>query len=97
MSAGRRMIHYTSATMTQLANQLSSYLERQVIDTTELKSHYEIDLRFVPVDSGAFPDATDTGPTIFTAIQEQLGLKLDSTRGMMEVVVIDKADKPSGN
>jgi uncharacterized protein (TIGR03435 family) len=97
MSAGPRMIRYNSATMSELAKQLSSYLERQVIDKTELKGQFEIDLKFIPVDSPTSPDTADTLPTIFTALQEQLGLKLDATHGPVEVIVIDKVDKPSAN
>lgn len=97
MSAGPRMIRYSSATLPELANQLSSYLGRQVIDKTELKGQFEIDLRFMPVDSPTSPDATETLPTIFTALQEQLGLKLDATHGPVEVIVVDKVDKPSAN
>ena len=97
MSAGPRMIRYASATMAELARQLSSYLERQVIDATELTGHYEVNLKFVPVDAGTSADATESGPTIFTALQEQLGLKLDATRGPVDVLVIDKVEKPQGN
>lgn len=96
MSAGPRMIRYSSATMSELAGQLSSYLEKQVVDKTSLPGRYAIDLKFIPVQAGA-SDNTEGGPTIFTALQERLGLKVDSTRGPVEVLVIDKAEKPSGN
>lgn len=97
MSAGPRMIRYDSATMMEFAHQLSSYLGQQVIDKTELKGQFEIDLTFMPVDSLTSPDASPTLPTIFTALQEQAGLKLDATHGPVEVIVIDKVDKPSAN
>ena len=74
MSAGPRMIRYSSATMGDLASQLSSYLQRQVTDKTGLTGHYEIRLSFVPVEQNASPDANESGPTIFTALQEQSGL-----------------------
>lgn len=97
MSAGPRMIRYAAATMAELASQLSSYLGHQVFDATELKGHYKVDLKFAPVDTGAAADAPESGATIFTALQEQLGLKVDSTRGPVEVLVIDKAEKPQEN
>jgi uncharacterized protein (TIGR03435 family) len=40
---------------------------------------------------------TNTGPTIFTAIQEQLGLKLQSRKGLVQILVIDHAEKPDAN
>jgi len=97
MSAGPRMIRYSSVSMTELAGQLSSYLERQVIDDTGLTGLYVIDLRFAPVETSASSGAAESGPTLFTALQEQAGLQLVSTRGPVEVLVIDKAEKPSAN
>jgi uncharacterized protein (TIGR03435 family) len=85
------------------------YLHRPVDDKTGLKGLYDIKLRWTPDPAiGAplgpggpvapVPPTADTsGPDIFTAIQEQLGLKLDSAKGPVEVLVIDSAQKPSGN
>ena len=97
MSAGPRMINYSAGTMDQLVSQLTSSLGKQVIDKTGLTGHYHIDLKFTPV--GPTPGAldTDNGPSIFTALQEQAGLKLDSTKSPVEVLVVDKAEKPSAN
>lgn len=99
MSAGPRMIRYTSGAMADLASQLSSYLGRNVIDETGLTGQYAIDLSFAPVDPGApAEDATrDAAPSIFQALQEQAGLKLESTKGPVEVLVIDRAGKPTDN
>lgn len=94
MSAGPRLIRYGSGTMGELAGQLSGYLGRQVIDRTSLTGQYAIDLSFASVDPGAA--AGDAGPSIFQALQEA-GLKLESTRGPVETLVIDHAEKPTSN
>lgn len=95
MSAGPRLIRYASGTMRELAGQLSSYLEREVIDQTGLTGQYAISLSFAPVDPGASAD--DTAPSIFQALEEQAGLKLESTKGPVEILVIDHAEKPTPN
>jgi uncharacterized protein (TIGR03435 family) len=81
--------------MSELAGQLSSYLGRQVIDRTERPGQYAINLSFAPVDPG---DAgQDSAPSIFQALQEQAGLKLESIKGPVEVLVIDHAEKATAN
>jgi uncharacterized protein (TIGR03435 family) len=79
---------------------------RTVIDNTGLKGHYDFTLKWTPdrstpmlsgatgSDSAPLPDS---GPSIFTAIQEQLGLKLESQKGPVELLVIDHVEKPSEN
>jgi uncharacterized protein (TIGR03435 family) len=74
---------------------LSSYLDRQVLDRTGLTGQYAIKLSFAPVDPGA--SANDPASSLFQALQEQAGLKLESTRGPVEILVIDRAAKPSPN
>jgi len=99
MSAGPRSIRYHSGTMAELASQLSDYVGRQVADKTGLTGRYAIDLSFTPVDPGSSENDAPVGalPSIFQALQEQAGLKLDSTKGPVEVLVIDRAEKPSSN
>lgn len=99
MSAGQRSIRYGSATMGELASQLSAYLGRQVLDRTGMTGQYAISLSFAPVDPGtsAGDTAADAVPSIFQALQDQAGLKLESTRGPVEVLVIDTAEKPTAN
>jgi uncharacterized protein (TIGR03435 family) len=95
MSAGPRLIRYGSGTMAELASQLSSYLGRHVVDRTGLTGQYAISLSFAPVDpSAAGGDAQDSAPSIFAALQEQAGLKLESARGPVEILVIDHAERP---
>jgi len=95
-----------------LANALSQQLGRNVVDQTGLKGKYDFTLQWTPdqsqkgmlggpevgapgPDSPPTPDAN--GPSIFTAIQEQLGLKLESTKGPVDFLVIDHIEKPSEN
>jgi uncharacterized protein (TIGR03435 family) len=99
MSAGPRLIKYNSGTMGELASQLSGYLGREVIDRTGLSGQYAINLSFAPVDltAGEGAGSQDSGPTIFQALQDQAGLKLESTKAPVEVLVIDGAEKATAN
>jgi uncharacterized protein (TIGR03435 family) len=97
MSAGPRLIRYGSGTMGELASQLSSYLGREVIDQTGITGQYAISLSFAPVDPGAGDATQDPAPSIFQALQDQAGLKLESTKGPVEVLVIDHAERPTPN
>lgn len=90
---GPRSIKGTGLTMANLAQYLSDALERPVIDQTSLIGFYDIDLAWTP--DTTVP--TDIGPSLFTAIQEQLGLRLESGRAPAEVLVIDRAEQPSEN
>ena len=86
--------------MAALANNLSAWIGRLVIDKTRLTGQYDFDTGpWRPDDPG--PDfaaevhgGADTLPTIFTALQENLGLRLESQEAPIEVLVIDSADKP---
>jgi uncharacterized protein (TIGR03435 family) len=79
------------------------YAGRPVLDKTGLKGLYDIELRWTPdpglvapVNPGAAP-ATLSGPSFFSALEEQLGLKLESSRGPLPVLVIDSIDRPLEN
>ena len=87
-------ITHSRAPMYILALLLSRQMRQLVLDQTGLKGFYELDLRWTPADA---PEGTDTGPPIFKAIQEQLGLKLESSRNPVEVMVIDSARAPDAN
>jgi len=103
MDANRGELTVRNATVADLASILSNTLDRKVIENTGLTGHYNLTLKWTPDDSQAQPQKADLrlgsskGPSIFTAIQEQLGLKLESTKAPLEVFVIDSAQKPSGN
>lgn len=74
---------------------LQGLVDRPVVDRTGLTGTYDFDLRFAVAGLGAVsPDAPNL-PSIFTAIQEQLGLKLEGARGPVEVLVIDALERPT--
>jgi uncharacterized protein (TIGR03435 family) len=92
-------------TMAQLANALSRLpvVNRIVDNRTALAGAFDLDLRWTPPQMPAspppgappLPPIDPDGPSIFTAVQEQLGLKLESQRGPVEVLVIDSAERPT--
>ena len=87
----------------RLTQFLSNFAGRMVVDKTGLDGNFDIDLTFTPdrMPRGApppgvqMPSIDPNGPSLFTALQEQLGLKLDSERGPVEVLVIDHVERPT--
>jgi uncharacterized protein (TIGR03435 family) len=86
--------------ITTLIGFLSTNVQRVVIDRTGLDGTFELDLEFtpdrasLPLSADAVPQVSDQ-PSIFTALQDQLGLKLESERGPVDVVVIDHVERPT--
>lgn len=103
---GDRLFEAKGATMSELARALSSELRQIVVDRTGLKQTFDGTLQWTPdgpvVSKNGQPlpppppDAIP-GPSIFTAIQDKLGLKLESRKVPVEVIVIDRAERPSAN
>jgi uncharacterized protein (TIGR03435 family) len=81
--------------MARLADRLSQILGSPVIDKTGAAGAYTFELEWAP--DGAPSDAANAGPSIFTALQEKVGVRLESQKVSTEVLVIDKAEKPSEN
>jgi uncharacterized protein (TIGR03435 family) len=84
-----------------LAEELSKVVGRDVIDKTGLSGRYDLKLKWTP-DDAAQPQLlngapVEGGPSIFTALEEQLGLKLEPTKGPVQVLVIDHVEMPSAN
>ena len=98
MLTTRRFLTGGTQTMQRLSASLQSLVGRPVVDRTGLAGTFDIDLQWTsgtdaPALTGNTPNA-DVGPSIFTALQEQLGLKLEATRGPFDVVVIDRVQLP---
>jgi uncharacterized protein (TIGR03435 family) len=91
-----------NATITQLAAMMQrAVLDRAVVDNTGLSGTYDFDLEWTPDENqfaGQLPRSVEsTKPSLFTAMQEQLGLRLEATRGPVQALVIDRVERPSEN
>jgi uncharacterized protein (TIGR03435 family) len=92
--------------LSQFANSLGMFTGRIVLDRTGLAGNWDVNLTWTPDQMAQRPPGADgppqingvavdpNGPSLFTAVQEQLGLKLDSQRGPVEMLVVDRAEKP---
>jgi uncharacterized protein (TIGR03435 family) len=81
--------------MASLASTLAGQVHRTVIDKTGLMGDYDLALKWSPDDSSGAE--TDVVPSIFTGLQEQLGLKLQPAKGPVETLVVDHVEMPSEN
>jgi bla regulator protein blaR1 len=112
MRMGRGELTAQGLSVSSVVRLLSQQLGRTVIDKTGLTGNYDFTLKWTPDESQggmlrgpegsrpqteSAPEPDSAGPSIFTAIQEQLGLKLESQKGPVEVLIIDHVEKPSEN
>jgi uncharacterized protein (TIGR03435 family) len=98
-------LHVTNSTMADFTQMMQALvLDRPVVDQTGLEGRFDFDLNWTPDDSqfaglGAKihppTDGANAPPPLYTAIQEQIGLKLDATKAPAEVLIIDHVEKPS--
>ena len=93
---GANRMEANGVPLSSLASNLIWSLGRTVIDKTGLPGIYDFTLTYSDADADASASAA-SGPTIFTALEEQLGLKLESAKGPVPVLVIDSIEKPSQN
>jgi uncharacterized protein (TIGR03435 family) len=102
MTTGRAIFKGERASMEGIVQGLSGITGRPVRDETGLQGYLDFEMKWTP-DAAAAPDSGEArppetvGPTLFTALQEQLGLKLESRRGPVEILVVDHAERPSEN
>jgi len=90
----------TGVTLSDLAGNLSFPLDRTVIDKTGLTGRYDFRLQWTAdnvVNGAADNSAADAPPNLFTAIQEQLGLKLQTAKGAVKTLVVDHVEQPTEN
>jgi len=111
LQGGDNHISMHNLPIASLDSALSRLVHRTVIDKTGLNGNYDVELKFTPdsydpamakSDKEAAEAAARAGndgeaPTLFTAIQEQLGLKLVSAKGPVDCIVIDHIEKPAAN
>jgi len=91
----QQFMKFTNDTMTDFAETMELMVDRPVVDKTGLEGHYDFTLLWTPdVMRAAEPDPA---PALFTAVREQLGLRLQATRAMTDVLVIDAATQPTQN
>jgi bla regulator protein blaR1 len=95
MGRNRGLITAENASVAMLAKTLSTTLIRPVLDQTGLTGKYAFKLQWA--EEGAPGEPEDTGVSLFTAIQEQLGLRLQPGKGPIRFIFIDRAEKPSAN
>lgn len=94
-----------SMTLAQLAQTLSQSIGRVIVDKTGLSGQFDFELTWRPeqiaqgaprdVNAPPLPDGDPNTPSIFTALQEQLGLKLEGARGPVDVMVVDRVEPPT--
>jgi uncharacterized protein (TIGR03435 family) len=96
-------------TMTAFASELSWWVDRIVTDQTSLPERFDLELEWAPDQIPQPPDTLSTfdsppagrldsaAPSIFTAVREQLGLRLAPERGVVDVFMIEKAERPMAN
>ena len=89
-----RVIEATAVSMTAVANILSDQVNRKVIDESGLTGKYDFHLKWTPDESQSM---TSGEPSLYTALREQLGLKLIREKSAVQLYVVDHAEEPTAN
>ena len=95
-NGGVRMMRASNMSMSDFALIMKFFMDRPMVDQTGLAGRYDFQLNWTFDESKAPPDGS-APPGLFTAIQEQLGLKLEPLKAQTDVLVVDKVEHPSAN
>jgi uncharacterized protein (TIGR03435 family) len=91
----QRTMRFTNMSMAEFAHNMDLLEDRPVVDQTALTSRYDFTLKWTyDLTAEAQPGAP---PPLFTALKEQLGLRLDAVKGRAPVMIVDRLDRPDGN
>jgi uncharacterized protein (TIGR03435 family) len=110
-SLGLWVADWYGVSMAELAGRmLTSYVDRPVVDQTGLAERFDVHIEFVPERTSGpvtlngvvtpdlpAPSADPAGPSIFSALEKQLGLKLSPGKAPLDIIIVDHAEKPSAN
>ena len=96
ISSGSRYLNAQGVTIAMIAQELAQDVGRVVMDKTGIEGRFDVDLKWTPDDEATAGNA-DAAPSIYTAVQEQVGLRLDAEKGPVEVLVVDRLEGPSEN
>jgi uncharacterized protein (TIGR03435 family) len=97
VNAGKGTMLGEAASMKDLVAKLAKLLDRPVVDNTGLADNYDFKLEWMPDPGASAPEESSLGPSLFTALQQQLGLRLEATKGPVDVLVIDRVERPGEN
>jgi uncharacterized protein (TIGR03435 family) len=96
-NGGRGFIDATASQLSELTIRLSALLGRPVVDMTGDRRKFDFHLRWAPDETLAGAGSSSDNPSLSTALQEQLGLKLEARKVQADVLVVDRAELPSDN
>ena len=92
---GQQVVKFTNCAMSDVAFEMQEFMEKPVVDQTGLPGRYDFTLTWTPSTAPASDEAM--APGIFTAVQEQLGLRLQPTKAPADVLVIEHTERPTAD
>jgi len=95
-NSGQRTLEVTNASLADFALVMKFFLDRPMVDQTGLSGKYDFRLKWT-FDEAKAPTDGSAAPSMFTAIEEQMGLKLELAKAPTEVLVVDRVERPSAN